>query len=140
MEVGDQAIDHLKLIAWIDENFSPATSRFQNSILTCCRLQRTAAGSSNCDHTTAIFFGVVDQLRLVFFHNVKFRMHVMLLHIIYLNRTERAKAYVKRYMGNIYPLGFHLLQKLFGEMQTCCRGCCGTLVLCINGLVAILIL
>ena len=64
----------------------------------------------------------------------------MLLHIIYLNRTERAKAYVKRYMGNIYPLGFHLLQKLFGEMQSCCRGCCGTLVLCINGLVTVLVL
>ena len=140
MEVGDQTVDHLKFIAWIDENFSPATSGFQDSILTSCRLQCTAAGSSNCDHTSAIFLGIVDQLRLVFFHNVKFRMHVMLFYIIYFNRTESSKTYVKRYMGNIYALGFHLFQKFFGEMQTCCRSCCGTLILCINSLVAILIL
>ena len=140
MEVGDQTIDHLKFIAWIDENFCPAASRLQNTISSSCRFQCTAAGSSNCDHTAAIFPGIVDQLRLVFFHNVEFRMHVMLLHIIYLNRTERAKTYVKSYMGNIYPFGFHLLQKLFCKMQTCCRRCCRTFILCINSLVAILIL
>ena len=64
----------------------------------------------------------------------------MLFYIIYFNRAESSKTYVKSYMGNIYALGFHLFQKFFGEMQTCCRSCCGTLILCINSLVAILIL
>lgn len=65
VEIGDQAIDHLEFVAWIDENLGPATSRLQDSILSCGRFQCTAAGSSNCDHAAAVFLGVVDQLRLV---------------------------------------------------------------------------
>ena len=110
-----------------------ADGRIISTVLETEDFRKSGAGKIDTD-------GIVDQLRLVFFHNVEFRMHVMLLHIIYLNRTECAKTYVKSYMGNIYALGFHLFQKFFGEMQTCCRSCCGTLILCLNSLVAILIL
>ena len=140
MEIGDQTVEDLKFVAWIDENLCPATSSLQNAILASCRLQSTAAGGSDCDHTAAVFLGVVDQLRLVFFYNVEFRVHMMLLYIIHLNRPERAKAYMKGYMGNVDTLCLYLLQKLLRKMQACSRCCCGAFVLRINGLVAVLIL
>ena len=65
---------------------------------------------------------------------------MMLQHILYLDRTERAKTYMQRYMRNLYPHLLDLRQKLFREMQSgswCCRR---AVVLCVYRLITVLVL
>ena len=139
MEIGDQSVNRFKFIAWIDKDLCPATSGFYDSVFSGCGLQGTAAGSSHRNHSSAVFLCVIDQFRLIFLHNIKFRMHMMFLHIIHFYRTERSKAYMQSYMGNIHAHFFYLLKKFRCEMQSCCR--CGgrSFIFCIYSLITVFV-
>ena len=65
---------------------------------------------------------------------------MVLQHILHLHRTERAKSYMQRHMGNLHTHVLNLGQKLFREMQSCCRSCRGAVMLCVYGLVTVLVL
>ena len=94
MEIGDQSVNRFKFIAWINKDLCPATSGFYDSVFSGCGLQGTAAGSSHGNHSSTVFLCVIDQFRLIFLHNIKFRMHMMFLHIIHFYRTECSKTYM----------------------------------------------
>ena len=66
-------------------------------------------------------------------------MHMMLFYIIYFDRTEGSKSYVKCHMCDLDALCLHLLQKFFREVKSGCRCCCGAVVLGIYGLITVLV-
>ena len=94
MKVRDQSVNCLEFISRIDKNLCPAASGLYNPILTSCRLQCTAACSTYRNHSSAVFLCVIDQFRLIFIHNIKLRVHMMLFNIIYFYRTESSKTYM----------------------------------------------
>ena len=94
MEIGDQSIDSFEFISRIDKDLCPSASGLHDSILSGCGLQGTAAGSSHRNHSSAVFLCIIDQFCLIFFHNIKLRVHVVLFYIIYLYRAEGSETYM----------------------------------------------
>ena len=64
----------------------------------------------------------------------------MIKYIVYLNRAECSKPDMKCYFRDLHAHLFYLFKQFLGKMQSCCRSCRRTIILCINGLVTILIL
>ena len=67
-------------------------------------------------------------------------MHVMVLDLIRLDRTERAKSHMEGDSYDIDPLIFYLGKKLIGKMKPRRRSCCRPFIFRIYGLIAVLIL
>ena len=140
MEVCDQSVDTFEPVSRIDENLGPAACCFYDSILPCCRFQRTAAGSSHSDHSVTVFLCVIDQYCLVFIYNIYLIMNMMFLYIIHFKRSKSSKTYMKGDMCDVHTHLFYLLQKFRCKMQS--GSGCGrrSFVFCIYGLITVLIL
>ena len=54
MEIRNQRIHHMELVARIDKDLRPAIAGMQHSIRRRCRLQRAAASCSDCDNPATI--------------------------------------------------------------------------------------
>ena len=102
--------------------------------------QGTAAGSADTDDTAACCLCLIDQVCLLLFYHVKLGMHVMLCDILYLDRSEGTETHMQGDMSKLYSLRPDLLQKLRCKMQAGCGCCSGAVMLCIDGLIAVLIL
>ena len=116
MEVGNQAVNHLELIAWINKDVRPAASCMKNTLIIRCRFQGTAAGGSHRYDLSTSLLCLIDQLRLIFFHDIELGMHMMIRDIFYLYRAEGSETYMQSYMCNIYTFGFDRFQKLRCKM------------------------
>lgn len=92
MEVGDQGVHDLEMVARVDEDFGPAASCFQDTVFVRGGFQGSAAGGADADDAATGGFGIVDKLGLVFFYHIEFRVHMMLGYIVYLDRTEGTKT------------------------------------------------
>lgn len=55
MEVRDQAVQNLELIARIDENVGPAAARADRAVLSRCGFNRPAACRTDTDDASTIF-------------------------------------------------------------------------------------
>ena len=117
MEIGDQGVDHLKLVARIDKDLCPAAFCLKDTIFICGRLQGPAACGSHRDYPFSRLFRIVDQFCLIFFHHIELGMHMMIFYIIYLYRAEGSQSYMKGYMGDLHPFFFNLLKKLLGKTE-----------------------
>ena len=140
MEISNQGIYHLKLISRINENFRPAAFGLEHSVFICSRLQSSAAGSAHRNHSSPIFFRIINEFRLLFFYHIKLGMHMMFLHIIYLYRPKGSKPHMKRHMGDVYSHILDLLQQFFRKVKSRSRSRSASFVFCIDGLVALFIL
>ena len=78
MEVCDQAVQNLELIARIDENVGPAAARADRAVLSRCGFNRPAACRTDTDDASAIFLRLINHISSVFFDAVKLRMHMMI--------------------------------------------------------------
>ena len=110
MKIRNEAIQDLKTISWIDENVRPAAAGMENSLLIRCRLNGTATGGADTYHFASLCLRTVDELRLIFLYDIKFRVHMMCCHILHLHRAESTKSHMKRYMGDANSFFFDLLQ------------------------------
>ena len=70
MEVGDQGVHDLEMVAGVDEDFGPAASCFQDTVFVRGGFQGSAAGGADADNTATGGFGIVDKLGLVFFYHL----------------------------------------------------------------------
>ena len=84
--------------------------------------------------------GPVDEICRLRGDVVPLRVHVVLGHIIYLDRAEGAKSHVERHIGEVHALVLNLLQELLCEVQACGRCGGGAVVLRIDRLIHVRIL
>ena len=78
VEVCDQAVQNLELVAWINENVRPAAACADRAVLGCCGFQRPAACRTDTDNASAILLRLINHISSVFFDAVKLRMHMMI--------------------------------------------------------------
>ena len=64
MEVGDQGVHDLEMVARVDEDFGPAASCFQDTVFVRGGFQGSAAGGADADDAATGGFGIVDKLGL----------------------------------------------------------------------------
>ena len=140
MEVGDQRIHALKLIARIDEDIGPAGGRRHGAIRKCCGLDGTTAGGAGTDDTMALCVGAIDLIRFRLLDDVVLAVHVVFLDLVRLDRTEGAEADMQGDVGDLHALLLHGLEQLLGPVETGGRGRRRAVVLCIDGIVACLFL
>ena len=62
MKVGDQAVQHAKLVSGIDKDIRFSTTWLNGTVFLRNRLQSAAAGGSHSKHPSALCFGFVDQI------------------------------------------------------------------------------
>ena len=140
MEVGDQAVQQLEFVARIDEDIGPAAPGPQVPVFICRGLDGPAAGGPHADDTAALLLCPVDLLSLALLYLIEFRVHMVLQDIVHLHRPEGAKSHMKGDAGNVHSLALYLLQKLRRKVQSCRGGCRRPAVLCVDCLVAVLVL
>ena len=71
------------------------------------------------------FFSIIDDISGFLSDLIILRMHMVLCHILHLNRTECAQAHMKGHTGDADAFGFNGRQKFRCKMQSGC-GCSGT--------------
>ena len=135
MKIGDQSVHHLETVARINEDGGVICPCMHNAVLICCRLYSAAAGGSNTDDAFSPGMGLVDEICSSWRYVVPLSVHVMLRHIIHLDRAEGSKSYMKRDIGQIDSLVLNLFQKLLGKMKPCRRRCRASVKLRIHCLV-----
>ena len=140
MEIGNQAVNNLKLISRINKYLGPAAAGFYCTIFCPDRFQCTCTCRTDCNNLSAVFARRINLVCCFLCHRIKFWMHMMLQNVFCLYRTERSKSDMQRDTGNFNTLLLYPFQQFFCKMKTRCRCRCRTFMLCINGLVTVLIL
>ena len=104
MEVGDQSVQYLKLVARIDKDVGVALLLVQRQALFGAqRLEGAAAGSAHRDDPLAVCLSLVDQVRRLLRQIVVLGVHLVLGDLVLLDRTEGAKANVQRHRRDVIP-------------------------------------
>ena len=140
MEIGDEAVQNLELVAGVDEYAGPAALRLQHAVLIRSGFHGAAAGGADADNAAAVLLCLIDNIRRLLGHDVELGMHVMILNGIHLDRAEGAETDMQGDMGDSNAHRLYFRQEFFGKMQAC-GGCSRrALMLGINRLIAVLIL
>ena len=90
MEIGDERINAFEFVARIDENLRPSTCSMHGAVFIRHGFQCTCAGGTNGDDSAAAFFCIIDDISGFLSDLLILRMHVVLCHILHLDRTECA--------------------------------------------------
>ena len=117
MEIGDEAVQGLELVAWIDENVGPSGALLQGAVLCRPALNGTAGGGAHADHPAALGFGAVDDLGGLGGDHAVLGVHLVVQDVLLLHRAEGAQAHMEGHIGQTHPHVLHLLQKLLGEVE-----------------------
>ena len=140
MEICNQLIKHLELISGINKDFGIVISRNHFTGLISSTFYGTAACGSDTDYLSTCFLCAVNDICCLSCHLIKFRMHMMVENIVFLDRSESPQSHMKRDIGNLYALFLDLFQKLLCKVESCCRRCRRTFILGIHSLITVLIL
>ena len=140
MEVRDQSIHKLEGIARINEDLRPAAllPEDPSSALVYLRrrLDRPAGSRPDTDHSVPVLMRPVDHIRSLLRDHIEFRVHVMMLDVVHLDRPEGAEAHMKGHMGDINTFLLNLFKKLLRKMKPRRRRSRRSLVLRIYRVVA----
>ena len=140
VKIGYQAVQRLKTVSRIDKDLRPSAPRLQHAVVRGSRLDSTAAGGSYADNPPSVLLRIVHLLCFRLVHNIEFGMHVVLLDLIHFDRPECAEPYMKRYMGDRDSHSLDLRQQVLCEVESRRGGRCRSFMLCVNGLIAGLVL
>ena len=81
-----------------------------DAVVIGCRFYRTATGRPNANNAAARLFCLIDLIRCFLRNTIKFRMHMMLFHIINLDRAECSQSDMQCHARDRYTHLFDLLQ------------------------------
>ena len=140
MEVCNQPVHHLELVARIDKDIRVAAAGFHMSVRFRSALYSTTARRTDTNHTVSGCFGMVDFIRRFLGHLIKFCVHMVFQHVVDLDRTECAKSHMQRDIGNIHTHRFYLGKQLLCKMQSCRRRSCRAFKFCIYRLITVFVL
>jgi hypothetical protein len=106
------------MIAWVNELARPTTARLNHPVLRADRFQRACAGSANANHPAALTATVINQLGRFRLNLIIFRVHLVFLNILYLNRPESTQTHIEQNLGHLNAVVLNTLQKFRRKMQT----------------------
>ena len=145
MEVCDQAVNDLKLIARVNENsraaFSTLHLHTSSSFIVIRRaLHRPRRSRPHGNDPPTFPLGLVDS-RCAFLADMIFlKMHGMLFDILAFDRPERADSHVQRHIDQLHALGFRLLQQFICKVQSSRRRRYRAFLLAVHRLIPVFIL
>ena len=137
MEIGDQGVHGLETVAGIDENIRPGGLFGKNTVPVGQRFQCAAGGCPDADDAAALLPGLVEKPGRFRREHTEFAVHMMLRHVLHLDRAESSQAHMQRDIGQTDTHFFDLVQKLLGKMQTRSGRGGRSIHLGINGLIAL---
>ena len=106
VEVGNQAIQHLELVARIDKDVGVARLLVQRQTLTGSQcFQRAAAGGTHSNHPSALLFGLIDEVGGALRQIIMLRVHLVVGDFVLLDRTEGSQTDMEGHSGDVDPLG-----------------------------------
>ena len=116
VEVGDKAVDALKLISGVDEDIRPAVVLAYAASESRHGFKGAAAGGADGEYPASARFCLVDYRSGLGGQMIMLRVHMMLLDVIRLDGAEGAEADMER--DKAYPdaFFFDLFKQLGGEM------------------------
>ena len=112
VEIRHECIHHLEAVARVDVDARPACGRLHVSVLLRPALERAARRCTDADHASAARLRLVDKRRRLRRDNAVFAVHIVLLDVVLLDRTERTEADMQRHIADVHALGLDLLQQL----------------------------
>ena len=118
MEIGHKSVEHLELIAGVDEDVRKALAGLDPAVLRRNALKRAAGGGADGDDPSAVFLGFVDEPCGLLGDLVVLAVHLVLCHVLDLDGTEGAETDVKGDIGDPHALLTYALHKLVGEVQS----------------------
>ena len=140
VEIRHECIHHLEAVARVDVDARPACGRLHVSVLLRPALERAARRCTDADHASAARLRLVDKRRRLRRDNAVFAVHIVLLDVVLLDRTERTEADMQRHIADVHALCLNFFQQLRREVQARRRRGGAAVDLGIDGLVALLIL
>ena len=124
MEVGDELVDDLVLVARVDED--PGAAAASRHHVAASRLvphrrglYGPSGGGTYRNDAPAGRFGLVDGGGSFIIYIVFLKMHVVVFDFVHLHRAESSDAHVERDVRKLHAARFGRAQKLLGEMQAC---------------------
>ena len=102
MEIRDQAVQHLELIAGINVDVGPASTLFHGAVLSRPALKGSTGGGPNANDSSARFLGLVDDLRRLRRDHTIFRVHFMLGGVLLLYRAKGPETHMKCNITYLY--------------------------------------
>ena len=140
MEVGDDGVDDLEVVAGVDEDVGPAA--LAGDLVSGCGggLEGADARRADGDDAVAGLLGLHDELGCLVGDAVVLLVHLVLLDVVDADGAEGAEADMQGDEAEVDAHLAQLLHLLFGEVQAGGRGGGGALFAVVDGLVALLVL
>ena len=104
MKVRDQSVYHFKSVTGVDKNICPSASGFQYSIIICRRfnVRQLVVPTTEITRWPEALVSLIS-FCLIFLHDVKLRVHMVVCHVFHLDRPEGCQVPRGRYMCNPTP-------------------------------------
>ena len=119
MKVGDQAVDHLKLKAWGDEDAGLSSGL----AVLCPGFERAQRGGTHRDHPVAPALALRNRRLCGGRHVIPFAVHTVLGEVLGLDRLEGASAHMQGDLGLRYTHGAQGVEQRLVKVQGG-GGCC----------------
>lgn len=139
MEIRDQGVHGLEAVSRIDEDVRPAAALPEHAVIIGGRLQRTAARCAYADDPPALFPDGIDRFCSLRIDHIEFAVHMMLCHVIDLDRPEGPEPYVQCDLGDLHAHIPDLIKKFRCKVKAGGRGGGRAVVPGIDGLVAVFV-
>ena len=117
MEIRDQGIGGLELVAGIDKDRGFGRHGMEDAVFIRSTLENAAGRCSHGDNATAKGAAAIDLVRHLFGDDEMLRVHEMLLDAIHLHGAERAETDVQGHLAVTNALFLQGGKKLLCEMQ-----------------------
>ena len=140
VEVGDDGVDDLEVVAGVDEDASPAALAGDLVFGGGGGLEGADARRADGDDAVPGLLGLHDELGGLVGDAVVLLVHLVLLDVVDADGAEGAEADVQGDEAEVDAHLAQLLHLLFGEVQAGGRGGGGALLAVVDGLVALLVL
>ena len=140
MEIRDERIHDLEFVPRIDKDRGIVAARVNNAVIGGSTLDGAAAGRADADDSFAVPVCFIDEVGRLRRDLIPLCVHVMLAHIIDLDRTESPEADMQCHIGKIYALRADFVEQFLCEMKSCRRCRRGAVKFRIDGIVHLRIL
>ena len=116
MKIRDKIVQDLKFIARLDKDLGISAACVYNTVIICCGLDRSAAGSANTDHAVSVLLRVIDLFGFFGQNLVKLAVHMMIEHILLFYGAECTESDMQRNLSDLYAFFADVLEQFLRKM------------------------
>src|SRR5690554_1500395 len=112
MKVSYKSIHQLESVAWINENICPTRPFPYPSFIVGNGFKGPGRSGSNGYYPSSSFLYSIDAFCSLTTYLIKFRMHDVIIYIIYLNRPKGSKPHMQGEVYDFNPLAAYPVHKV----------------------------